>query len=397
VIIALSACNHPAPPPAPPPAQRAKDDAAAIAALREARFEDAAREASTVLARSPRDPEAAAVRAIATYQDAGTNVIREVTAVMNEAESFKFFEHERSRAAWQTFLTKLDAVDRDLEIVASDPSFSLELCLACWEHDWNRNGHIDERDRKLFEIEIDDKGEELPEGDPRRRPTFKFDVGDADWARAMISFQRAAIELVLAYKWGELDKVFNGHHGDNEKIVIHLNDAARVQRARDLIIAGVGFADKCRAEYLAETDDDREWVPNPKQKSHAVPLDVDAALYETWAATTGDVRRLLNSEEGVSLREIGAAVDPELGREMPDAYIDVGRMLREPTDIEIDTHEEKDERAQIARFVKGVLGHGYATGMKSSPLVRRLDRMKRELEHGDDTVGRKLRYLFWLN
>jgi hypothetical protein len=398
-LVALGACSQPAPPPARAPAERAKDDAAAVTALREARFDDAAREATAVLARSPRDPEAAAVRAIATYQGAGSTLVTEIEAVMHEADTLQMFDHERGRAAWQGFLTKLDAVDADLAIAAAEPTFSLELCIACWEHDWNRNGRVDERDRKLLEIEIDEKGEDLPEGDPRRRPTFRFDVGDADWARAMIAFQRAGVELVLAYKWSELDKLFNGHDGRDEKLVIHLSDAHRVQRARELVLAGVGFADRCREEYLAETDDDREWVPNPRQKSHAVPLEVDGALYETWAATTGDVRRLLSSEEGISLRELGDAVEHHLGRYMPDAYIDVGRMLREPTDIVIDLSRENDKESPelYAHVLKGLLGHGYATGMKSSALVRRLERMKRDLEHGDDTLGRKLRYLFWLN
>jgi len=398
-LVMFAACSSSSPPPARAPAERAKDDAAALAALRASKFEDAAHEATAVLARSPRDPEAAAIRAIATYQKAGMDLFYGLEAVTKDADIMKAFDHEHGRLVWQSFLDKLDAVDKDLAIAAAEPTFSLELCIACWEHDWNHNGRVDDRDRRLFEIEIDEKGQDLPEGDPRRRPTFRFDVGDADWARAMISFQRAAVELILAYKWNELDKLFNGHDGDGAKIVIHMNDPKRVQHARDLIIAGVGFADKCREEYLAETDDDREWVPNPKQKSHAVPLDVDGALYETWAATTGDVRRLMQSDEGISMREVASMIDKSLGREMPDAYIDVGRMLREPTDIVIDlSKENQSEKPEaIERIMRGLLGHGYQTSMKSSPLVRRLDRMKQDLEHGDDTVGRKLRYLFWLN
>jgi hypothetical protein len=36
-------------------------------------------------------------------------------------------------------------------------------------------------------------------------------------------------------------------------------------------------------------------------------------------------------------------------------------------------------------------------GRKRSPLVGRLQRMKRELSMGNDTFERKLRYLLWLN
>ncbi|MGE5182824.1 MAG: hypothetical protein ACM31C_12205, partial [Acidobacteriota bacterium] len=178
---------------------------------------------------------------------------------------------------------------------------------------------------------------------------------------------------------------------------IHLVDAARVRRARERILAGVDEADRAREAYLAETDDDREWVPSPRQHSHPVPLAVDDALYATWAGVTGDVRRLLASEEGISLRQLGGALDRDLAHELPDAYIDIGAMLREPTDIVIVDSHDPESPEMFERVLRPLLGHGYATGMKPSPLIGRLARMKRELDHGDDTFDRKLRYLLWLN
>jgi hypothetical protein len=35
--------------------------------------------------------------------------------------------------------------------------------------------------------------------------------------------------------------------------------------------------------------------------------------------------------------------------------------------------------------------------MKPSPLPRRLERMKGEVERGDESLERKLRYLLWVN
>ena len=53
--------------------------------------------------------------------------------------------------------------------------------------------------------------------------------------------------------------------------------------------AELGSAVENVTAYLAETDDDREWVPNPKQQSHPMPLPVDAArigaLERTWTTT----------------------------------------------------------------------------------------------------------------
>ncbi len=381
----VAACG-PAPQPVPP--SHHADASAATVALRTGRFDDAAREASAVLARDPGNAEAAAARAIATYQAGGDELVGVLGEVIDRGETLKFFDHERGRAAWRAFEARLDAVDRDLAVVAADPQFTLELCLACWEHDWNHNGRIDDRDRRLFEIEYDGAGHELPEGDPRRRPTFRFDVGDALWARAMLAYQRAFVQLVLSYRWSELDALYT--HA--KSLVIHMVDPGRVKRARQLVLDGLAFSDRAREAYLAETDDDREWVPSPRQHSHPVPLAVDDALYATWAGVVGDVRRLMTSEEGVSLRDLGVLLAPELGKMAPDAYLDLGAMFREPTDIAIDLEAKDPDRT-----IRGLLGHGYAAKMKPSPLVDRLRKMMADLDHGDDTLGRKLRYLFWLN
>jgi len=396
VVLVVAACGGPDTP-ARSPRDRAADSAAAVAALQASKFEDAQREAGLVLARDPRSSQAAAVRAIATYQLAGHGLVKELSAIIRNADKLTFFDHAGGRAAWQGFLTKLDAIDRDLAVVAADPSFSLELCIACWERDWNHSGEIDDRDRKLFELEFDGKGGEIPEGDPRRRPTFRFDVGDADWARAMISFQRAAGELVLAYKWSDLDKLLSGD--GPQRLVIKLQDRERVKRARELVIAGVGYADKCRTAYLAETDDDREWLPNPRQHDHPIPLEVDAELYATWAGVTSDVRRMLQSEEGISMRELVGLADDDLETRAPDAYIDFGKMLSEPKDIVIDlaTVLANPSAAGVEAALRGLLGNGYQTQMLASPLVGRLRQMKGQLDRDEDTFDRKLRYLFWLN
>ncbi|MEO7734377.1 MAG: hypothetical protein ABIY55_25700 [Kofleriaceae bacterium] len=384
-------------PPARTPAQRSVDSAPAVAALQASRFEDATRTATSVLTADPHNAKAAAVRAIASYVVAGHELVGELMRILGTADHLEFFDHAGGRAAWQGFLTRLAAIEDDLAVASADPDLALELCLACWERDWNRNGRIDERDRKLFELEYDGQGGELAEGDPRRRPTFRFDAGDLDWARAMIAFQRAAGELVLAYKWSELDKLFRAH--DAPTLTIHLIDPARVTRARELILAGLDFADRCRRAYLAETDDDREWVPNPRQRSHPMPLEMDDAVYRTWEAVIGDLRRMLRSEDGLALRELARAADDHLAAMLPDAYIDLGRLLGEPADIVIDLArlDHAPAPATIEAVLRGALQHGYQARMRPSPLVARLRAMKDQLDRGEDTFERKLRYLLWLN
>ena len=394
-LLLLVACGAtPAAPAVVQPSHMAPESTTAADELRAAKFDAAARDASRALEHDPHDSRAAAVRAIANYQAAGNELYLKLAGVIDRAEHFTAFDHEDGRAAWRAFAERLDSIDADLAIVGADPSFSLELCMACWEHDWNHHGGIDDRDRRLFELEYDGKGGRYEEGDPRRRPTFRFDVGDAEWARAMIAFQHAAVELVLAYRWSDLDKLL--YKGD-PTLTIRLFDRSRVAHARALILDGLAHADSCRALYLAETDDDREWVPSPRQKSHPIPLEVDDALFATWGAITGDVRRLLTSEEGLSIREIAQLVDRRAALLAPDAYVDVGRMLREPTNFSIDLKNASATPAGVETTLRNLLGNGYATAMKPSPLPGRLMGMMKTLESGGETFEHKLRYLFWLN
>jgi hypothetical protein len=125
-----------------------------------------------------------------------------------------------------------------------------------------------------------------------------------------------------------------------------------------------------------------------------MPLEVDDALYTTWTQVISDVHGMLSSRDGVRFREVVQLfADPGDEAKVPDAYLDIGRMFREPADIVIDLRSAVAPEA----FLRGILGRGYAETMRASPLVGRLRHMKEALDHGQDTVDRKLRYLFWLN
>ena len=367
----------------------------AVAALQLADFPRAGWAASQVLRGDRTNAVAAAVRALATYQAAGSRLRGELVAIFDGGVNLwrpSRFDHARGRTAWREFAAALAKVERDLAIAASDPDFTLELCLACWEHDWNGSGAVDESDRRLFQIEHDRAGDELPEADPRRTPTFRFDAGDIYWARAMVAFQRAAAELVLAYRWEQIDQLFATKE---TRVVIELADRGRVWRARELIRAGLAASDKSRELYLAESDDDREWVPNPRQQDHAVPLALDAAMYATWAAVTRDLRALVDGREGLPLAEAGGNDVPGLS-----GILDVGRLFDHPQDIVIDMPRIVDGDPAVdplARLVEGAFGHAIVHQMPASPLAARLRRMATEIDRGEDTFSRKLSYFLWIN
>jgi hypothetical protein len=371
-----------------------------VTALQDGDFREAERQASELLTGAS-SSRASAVLAIAKYEATVQKLVDEATAVLEEADNFERFDHARMRKVLASTEQSLSKIDGHLVDALSDPEFSLELCIACWKRDWNGDGEINERDQRLLEVEFNADGSEIEVGDPRRRPTFRFDVGDLHWARAMLAFQRAALNLVLAYDWTELDKVFEmslfGETPDIE-IRIKLLHKSKVKTARGLILAGLKHSDREREAYLAETDDDREWVPNPNQRNAGVPLQVDAALYRTWEGVVADLRGLVAGDTGISVAEVARSAKLPF---VPTGYLDVGSMLSRPKDLvlnmkEMEKHAEGAEVNPDA-FMRELFGSFYVDKMQPSKLVGRLTRMADELTRGEDTLDRKLRYLFWIN
>jgi len=142
-------------------------------------------------------------------------------------------------------------------------------------------------------------------------------------------------------------------------------------------------------------------MPNPRQKSHPLPLPVDANLYATWQGVVADLERLVRGEQGLSVREL-AQLGDHRWKDPPEGFVDVGSMFSRPRDIVIDLGAiERFDRAETRQnaelLLKSVLGAHYVRQMKPSPLPRRLERMKGEVERGDESLERKLRYLLWVN
>lgn len=375
----------------------------AVDALRAADFEHAQSLADDALTKSDDNSRAAAVAAIARYRKLAHDLMGDFTTVI---ASFAASALLRGNVVNQDFLdfaftradTRLAEVDALLAKAEKDTGFNLDLCLACWSVDWNRSGELDDFDAHLFEIELDAQGEPLPPDDARRRPTFRFDVADVTWLRAMVHFQRAALALALAY---DPNVTFRSRRA--QTLTLQLRDAKKLRDARDLILTALTLAEQCRVSVLAETDDEREWVPNPKQKSYALPLPVDDELFETWRGVLVDVRALLESREGLDVAAL-AQLGDHRWKEPPRGFLDLGAFFSQPrtftiSDQQLHTldHMNRQDPGALSELLGQVLGPSYKSSMPASPLLQRLERISKEIDHGQDTFERKLRYLFWLN
>ena len=371
----------------------------ALVALQATKFDDARTLAAEALKREPENSRAAGVAALAQYLKALHDFVTDGLTIAASVATSALMRGDLINRDFLTFALdradkRLTEVDAALAVAEKDPRFSLELCIACWENDWNRNGEVDDRDRRLLEIEKDANFQPLPDDDPRRRPTFRFDVADVAWLRAMIHFQRAVIAL-----GGAWDPNITFASRNQEKVLLKLHDPAKLLAARDLALAGLTHAAHCRALVLAEVDDDREWLPNPRQKSHAMPLTVDDALFEAWAGVLGDVEKLLRGQEGLSVSEVVQLGD-RLWETPPGGFIDFGAFLTQPRDLIVSKAElnlTRTDPGAVSELLGRMLGPAYKAQMPGSPLIKRLHRMRKEIDRGEDSLERKVRYLFWLN
>jgi hypothetical protein len=377
--------------------QRASSEPA-LKSLARGDFQAAEDRSNAVLRSDPGEPRARLVRAIARYERAMHRLGLDLRTIVGGGAVFGVVNHRFLKSALEESEDALAEIDRDLEVAAGDEDLAVELCVACWRVDWNGNGRVDERDRLLFQVEQDAEGNPIPEDDPRRTPMFRFDHGDVLWARAFVAFQRAAVGVFLAYDWEAADRTIAKLEGRPREIRIRLTSPERMRKARDLVLSGLRFSNESREAYLTERDDDREWLPNPRQKSHPLPLPVDAALYETWAGVTRDLERIVRGEEGLSAAELARLAEPS-SKSRLRGYLDVGRMFSHPGDIVVDVEEISKLRheAPADRSLGRIFGDNYRRGMKPSPLLARLLRMKAEIDRGQEPLERKLRYLFWIN
>jgi hypothetical protein len=180
-----------------------------------------------------------------------------------------------------------------------------------------------------------------------------------------------------------------------------LTNAAGIRHARELLLAGLDAADLSRQAILAETDDDREWLPNPHQKNHPMPLPVDQELFDTWAGVLADLRLLVRGDTGLDVAAVAQLGDRQW-QNPPRGYLNIARLFEAPGDIVLDPQHlervgSRDSREQVEAVLHDVFGDKYVPQMKASSVTTRLTRMAAEVEQGKESIARKVRYLLWLN
>jgi hypothetical protein len=256
--------------------------------------------------------------------------------------------YEDFRGIFKSVVDDLGKAEATLAKLA-DPAVKLPLKFGLIRLDLNGDGKAGE-DELLWKIYAAiNRGGRLTEAEVRQGAEaaagfeIKFDQGDVHWLRGYCHLLSALAEMVLAYDQERLfttlgREIFprsepaaavpprrrGGFESDILLAVtfIHLfdfpiKDEKRMPSALHHLEAVIEQSRLSWQAIQAETDDDREWIPNPKQKGVIPGVRVTQEMINGWHQFLGEAEQLLAGKkliphyflsrdpgEGINLRRV---------------------------------------------------------------------------------------------
>jgi len=226
-----------------------------------------------------------------------------------------------------------------------------------------------------------------------REFVIAFDRGDVEWLRGYCHVCLALAEVILAHDFEELfencghlafakprtphkfllSRVTDDHEPFLDMIAfVHLinfevTDPAGMERARQHLLSAIGRSRAMWRHFDAETDDDREWIPNPRQTAAIPRARVNDEMREMWLLFLDEAQEVL---EGNRLVRFWRPTDTR--------GVNLKRVFTEP------------QRFDLVLWVQGTAAAPYLeNGQTTSP--RLWDRMER-------AFGQQVfRHSFWFN
>lgn len=249
--------------------------------------------------------------------------------------------YEKQRAGLQTFLEDLATVDLTLAGI-KDPNLKIVIDLEKTRLDFRGLGKADP-DATLMSVIRSVSPLTMRRGPAAPQPfEVAFDLGDALWLGGYCHLLSAGLEFLLGYDWRATFAVAGGlfyqrieglggvgrdlpwARGGNGEIaaavaMIHLihwepAEPARLSKARGHLKQVVALSRQSWQAILAETDDDREWIPSPKQKNGVLPgMTITQERVDTWLAALDEFDAVLDGrkliphwglEKGINLKRV---------------------------------------------------------------------------------------------
>ncbi len=217
-----------------------------------------------------------------------------------------------------------------------------------------------------------------------KNPDFlvHFDRGDVAWLRSYCHVAAGAIDLGLSAdlktefelsEWRPFPKVrpkFAGTEVERQEKLRHAHQAvrfaepARLGRVREHFVQVAKLNRETWRYIRAETDNDHEWLPNPKQAS-VIGLPVNAAMVDGWLEAMAEFEEILEGKKllpiGLLFPTDGKGLNVKTLLDDPPASIEIAKLQAKGVDAK---YLEKGESADLNKLVAVLrLFDGNAMGM----------------------------------
>ncbi len=180
---------------------------------------------------------------------------------------------------------------------------------------------------------------------------IRFDTADAEWLAAYVHLVSGMAELSLSLDpTPAIEEVYSARLKMDAFGVVPdplFGSDGEIDRLAAVLLALEGVPDKTRtraalahfksmiernrafwAEVMTETDNDREWLPNPAQQS-VFGVEVTEELAESWQAVLGEIELMLNGERLIPWWRLETPYGAEVG-----VGIDIQSLLTNPGDFD---------------------------------------------------------------
>lgn len=246
--------------------------------------------------------------------------------------------------------TQLDAARAPLAKIPPTADFGVEIAFRDIWFDINANATRDIGENMIEVLGPTIMGWQWDNRDPATpAPVVRFDAADAVWLSAYTHLLGGFCDTLLAYDpttaitkiasaktaMAALDPSYNGANAEFDiasavdliaTIADALNqspDTARLTSAHTHFLAMVADNRSFWDRVERETDNNREWLPNDRQKS-ALGIELPPGTGKQWLAVLSDAEAVLNGTQLVPYWRIG-----------PAGGVNLGRMFTDPAPIDL--------------------------------------------------------------
>jgi len=275
--------------------------------------------------------------------------------------------YQQARQIFVDLQNRLIAAEAELAKVDTTADVKLSVNLAGIRMDLDGNGKLDEGEdfSQIFSVVNRGRpGEEVP------AVQVKFDSGDVPWLRGYCHFLCAFSDVVLAYdhqrmfdltahwiypkpvpsmslgkeplnvpgqpqsmEWDITDAVAAIHLADFPVL-----EPKRMSSARGHLLAMIRTSRESWQLIQAETDDDEEWLPNPKQTG-VLQVPVTQEFIDGWYGVLLEMEDLLEGRKLVPFWRDYARFIERTGEVPPHGRgVNLKRFFEEPTRFDLILH-----------------------------------------------------------